>query len=117
MQGTVAGAQRSITTSSALNPTLVLALICTPSFLVAAHWAQGWTQVALVVAALAPLILAIIQISYFTLTDPDRLQNEKHVEAKMALSQLAVRDGDQIKQVTIENGNLGTNPALRDGTQ
>ena len=111
-QGTVAGAQRSITTSSALNPTLVLAGIVTPASLLVSQWAEGWPYVALLTLAIAPIVLAIWQIARFTILDPDRLQNEKHVEAKMAISRLGVMVDGKPREVVIDNTTLEQNPAL-----
>jgi hypothetical protein len=48
-----------------------------------------------------PLIVFVVQVLYFTFTDPDRLQNDRHVEQKMRIQhQIAMKTGG--KTITID---------------
>jgi len=48
-----------------------------------------------------PLIVFVAQVSYFTITNPDRLQNDRHVEQKMRIqNQIAMKTGG--KTITID---------------
>ena len=112
LQG-VAGVTKSIATSSALNPTLILCAICTPTMLTAAYFATEPLSLMFSTFAFFPPVIACWQIVRFTLSDTDRLQNERHVENKMIISQQGTRIGSADTDIMLPaNEVLQGNPAL-----
>jgi hypothetical protein len=109
----MAGVSKHIATTSAMNPTLLLCLICTPVGLGLTAVTTGVPRVALFVIAVLPMLLAIWQIILFTLSDRDRLHNEKHVENKMMISRLGVRIGDETQEIILPaSGERVDNPMI-----
>lgn len=114
----IAGITRSIATSSALNPTLILAAICTPASLVLSRFSSGYEQVALLAIAGAVPLVALAQIVWFTIKSPDRLQHENHVENKMLISRMGENSNDGARQILIDNNTILTeNPKISDESQ
>jgi hypothetical protein len=110
----IAGVTRSIATSSVINPTLILSAICTPLALSAGYFSDGLIKLFFLIFAAIPPGLACWQIIKFTKQDPDRLQNERHVENKMMISQMGARIGSDGKDMPVEiGGKLESNPALK----
>jgi len=99
------------TNSSAIKPILLLCGICVPTGLATAKLAVGVISYAGLGVAVVPLLFALWQISYFTINDRDRLHDERHLEAKMAIGLLG--EGKSLKQ--IESSPLGGNPEFLAG--
>lgn len=99
-------------TSSATLPALILAAICVPSgFSFAALGPSPANYFGLAIAVVAVLFV-MWQIVHFTIRDPDRLHNERHIEAKMAMGILG--QGRDIKRV--DNSQVGGNPVIEQGS-
>lgn len=62
----------------------------------------------------APILFAILQIVWFTFTDPDRLQNESHIEKKMLLQRFGWKEAGKTREVAIGSDSARTNNPLLD---
>lgn len=103
---------KSLRTSSALVPALLLTLICLPIGAAGASLTNPPVQWFFVAVAGLPPLLALLQIGFFTFVDRDRLQNEKHVENKIFLSKVQPEIGDASKVLVLDQeGKLVENPA------
>jgi len=104
-------AQR-VRSSSALAPVIVLNLLNLTPFMLALHLSGGVTW------GIAPFLVlpavAVYQLLYFTHRDPDRLQNERHIERKIALSnRIGFRvDGESMETIVSLGGEVINNPQL-----
>ena len=117
MQGTdhLAQATKSLKTSSAVAPSLLLTVICTPLGMAASRLSPAPFDLIFAVIAIVPVVLTVIQIVYFTFREPDRLQNERHVEQKMLLSRIPPQMGDHSSVVELDSSqNLMVNPMMKD---
>ncbi|GGE98297.1 hypothetical protein GCM10011404_34300 [Sphingomonas prati] len=58
----------------------------------------------------------LAQVCYFTIMDPDRLQNEKHVEQKMMISRKinVIEDGKVSEILLPRHEQVIQNPGLED---
>jgi len=111
----IAGVSRHIATSSALNPALLLCAICSPICFTLSYFTDGLLRAGFFLAGITPLTIAAWQIVRFTLNDPDRLQNDRHVENKMLISRFGVRQGEVTHEVIIPpSGEQGPNPLAED---
>lgn len=104
-----------ISTSSAINPSLVMTAICVPCGTALAYWATYPLSIAGAAIAGIAVISAIVQIQWFTFTDPDRLQHDKHIERKMLINQKSIgyltKDGPLEVQIP-DTSVLIENPSL-----
>ncbi|MDQ3125535.1 MAG: hypothetical protein M3Q74_08000 [Pseudomonadota bacterium] len=108
-----------ISTSSAMNPGLMLCLmVCPLAFSVAAslfYFDQQWPATLFVLIGCWPLGITGWQLIRFTKQDPDRLQRERHVENMLQIrNHLAIKQDDLITEVPIAI-NLTDNPRLSGG--
>lgn len=113
-QSHLAAVARNMTTSSAMNPALLLTLIISPisvitgGSLIAAGYEAGLYF--LYLAAL-PVIITCLQLGYLTIAAPDRLQKEEHVEKMAALRQaITYKQDDRIVEAPVSTFNTH-NPA------
>lgn len=109
-----------MSTSSAMNPALLLCLIVCPlAFLSAAslfHFDHVFAASLLILIGCWPLGIAGWQLIRFTTHAPDRLQREQHVERMLQIrSQLSVKGIDGIRDIPIHS-ELSNNPQLEDKT-
>lgn len=107
-----------ISTSSAINPSLVMTAICVPCGSALAYW--GTYPISAAGAAIAGLsvLSGIIQIQWFTFRDPDRLQHDRHIERKMIIEQqrIGYRSQDGAIEVAVPDTTaLIENPILQRG--
>ena len=110
----IAGMSKTIATSSALNPGLFLSLVTMPIGATAALWTTN-PILAMIFAsvAVAPPIIVLFQIVFFTIWDRDRLHNEKHIEKKMLIQRMPSEIGDRANAIPIATDSvLENNPAL-----
>ena len=107
---------KTVATSTALNPTLMLAaLLGLPCFLLG-FFSPVPISYLLDVCGVAVLVTAIWQIIRFTIHDPDRLQNDRHVENKMMISTLGGKFGDEKLEIAIPANAISTaNPHMISG--
>jgi hypothetical protein len=109
----MAGVSKHIATSSAMNPTLLLCLICSPICFVLSWMSGDFFRVGFFLAGLSPLAVGIWQIVRFTLIYPDRLQNDRHVENKMMISRFGSKNGDETLEVLLPaTATVVDNPLL-----
>lgn len=112
----VSGSSVSVTTSSALNPSLVLCLVCLPTGLVGLMLGLETWHLLFGCLTFIPPLLTAAQIVWFTFFDRDRLQNERHVEQKMLIaSRQAFGDKAGIFEIPLNSQNLIDNPRLDHG--
>jgi purine-cytosine permease-like protein len=105
---------KSLRTSSAIVPALVLTAICLPIGAIAAAMTPAPLNYIFMATAIIPPIVAILQIAFFTFADRDRLQNEEHVERKMLLSQMRPEFGDATSVIEVDNAHsLMSNPKAK----
>jgi hypothetical protein len=103
---------KSLRTSSATSPALILTAICTPIALLLAFFSDPPLQYFFSAAAALPLALASLQILFFSFFDRDRLHNESHIENKMIIGRIEPQLGDANRTITLSpNGDLADNPA------
>lgn len=107
---------KGITASSAMNPTLLLCLmVCPVCFIGAislAHFGLVWPAGVAALIGGWPLGIAGWQLIRFTKYDPDRLQQEQHVQNMTQIrNALAVKDGGELREVTVSD-ILTSNPQL-----
>lgn len=105
-------------TSSVMNPTLMLCLIVCPLGLTGAvslfHFGQSVAASVVLAIVVAPITIACWQLIYFTKKEPARLQREQHNENMLAIrNRIEVKDGNSITQVPISN-RLSDNPRIGD---
>jgi hypothetical protein len=117
-QGHLAAIARNMTTTSAMNPVLLLCLIICPICLVSGGvmLARG-NLLGLIFMAFAgaPLLIACWQIVYFTMIAPDRLQREQHVEKMAAMRHAILQKTDAgLLELPVSAGALTSNPALEE---
>ncbi len=111
----LAGLYSQITTSSAINPALKLCAISPFSFLFAILATDTLRQLLFWIGAV-PIIVVMGQILWFTISDPDRLQNELHVERKMMIQRFGWKEDGENKEVEFQPDlSRINNPMLRDG--
>ncbi|MFL6856981.1 MAG: hypothetical protein ACJ8EB_03630, partial [Allosphingosinicella sp.] len=102
--------------SSAMNPTLLMILLCTPWAIPAAYLSQYPANMFFMGLAGLPPLVGLLQIVFFTIFDRDRLQNDKHVENKMLIERIQGQLGDKAGEVTIDQSSpLSDNPRLLGG--
>lgn len=109
---------RRLTTSSAMNPSLVLCLMVSPlSFGISGglFYAHAAIPACMFVAiGFSPVAVALWQLVKFTNGDVSRLQDGTHNENMFRLSQgIGVREGDTVTERPI-SGSLMSNPTLED---
>lgn len=107
-QSHLASLAKTISTSSAMNPALVLCMIICPLSLVVAgglFWGNLIVPATLFfILGCSPVLVGLWQLVTFTVKDPDRLQREQHVERMTEIrGQLTVRRGDEVTAVPISN--------------
>lgn len=105
-------------TTSVMNPTLMLCLIVCPLSIIGSVSLYQFHQVipasVVLVVGMAPLAIACWQLIHFTKAEPWRLQREQHNENMLQIkNRIEVRDGDGIKQFPISSPLTG-NPQLTD---
>ena len=82
-----------------------------------ANWGIGALSVFGCLVAGAPVSVTLWQIVRFTIRDADRLQHERHIEAKMMISQrIGMNSNGEVKEVEIpRSGVLIDNPDRQEG--
>lgn len=85
-QKTWGGVIRHISTSSAVNPTLVASIAAMVLGVGGLTIGPASASLVFAILTLAPLTVFLCQVIFFTFVDRDRLQNDKHVEQKMLIS-------------------------------
>jgi hypothetical protein len=110
---------RQISTSSAVNPSLVLCAIVAPLCLLLAYLTEPPFNYGLASLGAAPILMTLWQIVRFTIKDPDRLQNDRHVEEKMRIGHLiGVNEGGQNRELPIAlTPTMIDNPNRRIGNE
>lgn len=98
-------------TSSAIKPALILAGICVPSGLSLAGLGAAPFNYFGITLAVGAVAFVMWQIAHFTIRDPDRLHNERHIEAKLAMG--LIGQGPEMKRV--DNSQVGGNPVIDQG--
>jgi len=94
-----AGQARHISTSSAMNPALLLCAICVPTGATMTVFGTDFVRLVGIVWSGLPLMMALWQLGYFTHSDRDRLQNERHVEQKMIIQgRIGMRSAGGIRE-------------------
>jgi hypothetical protein len=103
---------KSLRTSSATTPALILTAICAPIALLLAFFSEPPLQYFFLLAAAVPVLVTVMQILLFSFVDRDRLHNENHIENKMIIGRIEPQLGDAHRTITLPpNGNLSENPA------
>ena len=111
-----AAVSKHLASSSALNPTLQLALMAVLAGYTLAKFAPYPMNYMAFVIGTLPILIACWQIVKFTINDPDRLQHDTHVENKMMISLIGENSADGSRQIVINNeGPLTDNPQISDG--
>lgn len=107
-------------TTSVMNPTLMLCLIICPLALIGSvslyQFHQPIPASALLLVGIAPLAIACWQLIHFTKVAPWRLQREQHNENMLAIQNrkaIEVRNGDETNLYPI-NSPLTENPQIAD---
>jgi hypothetical protein len=104
---------KSLRTSSAVAPALLLTLICLPVGAAGALLSDPPSQLLFLALASLPPLAALAQITFFTFFDRDRLQNEQHVENKIFLSKVKPELGDAKGVIVLDQDQaLIGNPAI-----
>lgn len=107
---------KSLKTSSAVVPALLLTAICLPLGALAAALVPAPVSYLFVALALICPIATLLQIVFFTFFDRDRLQNEEHVERKMMLTQMRSEIGDSNAVIEAKPAEmLIANPSAAEG--
>jgi hypothetical protein len=107
---------KRLKTSSAVVPILIFDAICVPIGIAGMIYTSADASSFFGWLAGGPVVLTGLQISFFTLFDRDRLQNEDHVERKMLIGQLEPQFGDSHSNITIDHKEpLVGNPANEEG--
>ena len=111
-----------ITTSSAMNPSLIMCLIAVPLCfgLAGAMFLTDriWPALLFIVLGGIPAAIACWQLVFFTIKDPDRLQREQHVEKKMLIQQqIGIRTQDGMKEIPIALSPMLTGNPQTEGAQ
>ncbi|MBW4329335.1 hypothetical protein KY084_00385 [Stakelama sp. CBK3Z-3] len=106
---------KSLRTSSAVVPALILTGICLPICAAAAAFVPPPGNYFFLGLALLCPLATLLQIVFFTFVDRDRLQNESHVERKMMLAQMRPEIGDSSAVLEAEaNDRLIANPSAEE---
>ncbi|TCM08317.1 hypothetical protein [Sphingomonas sp. PP-CC-3G-468] len=105
-------------TTSVMNPTLMLCLIICPLALIGSvslyQFHQPIPASVVLLVGIAPLAIACWQLIHFTKAEPWRLQREQHNENMLAIrNRIEVKEGDDIKQFPISSPLTG-NPQITD---
>lgn len=112
----MAQVSKSLRTSSAVVPSLILTAICLPAGAIASVMSDPPLHFLFVFIALICPLATLLQIVFFTFADRDRLQNEEHVERKMMLTQMRPEFGDGTEVIEIsKTDKLIANPSAKDG--
>jgi hypothetical protein len=107
---------RQITTSSAVNPTMLVSIAAMLIGFLGLRFAPASSAFVFQILILAPLTVFLCQVVFFTLKDPDRLQDDEHVENKMVIAKSIgmMKDGKPIevklpanKMKPVRNPRLG----------
>lgn len=111
--GQIGQITKTFRSSSAAVPSLILSAIFGPISIVGSIIADGSTATGLAVTAIASFALPALQIIYFTFMEPDRLQNEEHVENKLLIAQGKMIRGDNQTMIDVSVDQTPVaNPAL-----
>lgn len=116
-QSHLASMATRVTTTSAMNPILMLVLMVAPlSFMVSLalfHLNQAVAGSFFAVVGAIPILLAGWQACYFTIKDPKRLQREQHLENMFAIeSKIGVKSEEGIREIPISSTGLTDNPQI-----
>lgn len=108
---------RSMTTSSAVNPALVIAVVCIVIGVPALALAPPAAATVISFVVVAPLCLLLLQLGFFTIVDRDRLQNDRHVEQKMLITKTIgyMKDGKPEQVQLPASEALVDNPTSKAG--
>lgn len=108
-----AAVSKYISSSSALNPTLLFLLLCTVPSLFLAAASRIPLSYFFMLTAIIPIFISAWQIITFTNGDRDRLQNDKHVEKKMLIARFGGDLGGERREIILKSDSpLIDNPAL-----
>ena len=106
---------KTFKSSSAAIPGLYYLALTTPLSLGASLVAPEPLNYFFAGLAALPVAIVGLQISFFSVFDRDRLQNEEHVEKKLIIAQGKTLIGDKNAVVDmVDQGQLVDNPALED---
>lgn len=109
-----AGFARSISSSSAMNPTLLTMLMVSVPSLFLAYLSPLPINLFFMVTAVAPLSMALWQIKRFTLLDPYQLRNDKLTKKALEL-RLGARSATGSTEVVLPPPTvLIENPELKE---
>lgn len=103
---------RTISTSSAVNPALLLVAMCAPVAIFSMFSSPIIQYAGLAIFAAAAAVTAF-QIIWFTFIDPPKLQHDKHVEkmAQLRMNAITIRAKGGTKEISIpEDAPLIDNP-------
>ena len=99
-------------TSSAVVPTLIFLALCLASGTAGLTLAPTTTQWFFIALISLAVLTTCGQIIFFTIFDRDRLQNEEHLERKLALGYLKPQVGDASQTVQLDASSvLISNPS------
>ena len=115
--GQVGQITKTFKSSSAAVPSLIAGGMFGPISIVGSLLAQEPLNLVLAGIGIVALALPALQIAYFTFTNPDRLQNEEHVENKLLIAQGKMVRGDGRTMVDVDISSAPVeNPALEDSS-
>ena len=104
---------KTLRTKSAANPALIFAAICLAGGVPGALIADSPASLFFFGVIAIGILLAAAQIAYFTIKDPDRLQDEHHIENKMLINAITPMLGDADTVIEIDaQPVLSGNPQL-----
>lgn len=110
-----------MSTSSAMNPGLLFCLLICPISLIGAtslfHLGHWFAAGILTAICCWPIAIVGWQLIRFTVSDPDRLQRDEHLQRMFELrSAVGIKEHGELKEIMI-SGELGGNPALEDQSE
>ena len=112
-----AGIARSISSSSAMNPTLLTILMVTAPSLVLTYLTPLPVTYFFMFTAASPLLVGLWQICRFTVSDPYQLRNDRVTERAMELRIGSRIDNGYNEWVLPTDSKLIENPNVSDGEQ
>lgn len=117
-QGAWGSVLRHISTSSAVNPAMLVSISAMIFGLLGLEFCPPEVAWVFTVVTLAPLVVFLFQVILFSMIDRDRLQNDKHVERKMMITKnvIGVMEGDNPKEIALPSSTqYSPNPMITEG--
>lgn len=110
---------RHISTSSAVNPTMLVSISAMLIGYLGLQFAPDTASIVFSLLIIAPLTVFLGQVIFFTIFDRDRLQNDKHVEQKMIIKNgIEIKRAGKVITVDVPKGEgVSTNPLAQGETE